>query len=109
MTLFDAASWPEYGATVTVWRSPAASGGTVAALAVAGTVVGVMVPAQQFSAGGMGAAPDGLGGVRYDLAFVAAGTVVRVGDELRRGTAKYKAQKVDQWGPEQITFVDLAF
>jgi hypothetical protein len=57
MTLFDVADWPEYGATVSLWRN--ASGAAQARVA---TLVGALVPAQQFSASRLQPAPEGLGG-----------------------------------------------
>jgi hypothetical protein len=111
--LFDPADWPDEAGTVTVYRSPAAAGGTVAAKALAGTVVGILMPAQLFSASGLGPAPEGVGGARYDQAFTYQGTAIRVGDDLRRvaggGTTTYRVQKVNAWSGQAVAFVDEAY
>jgi hypothetical protein len=108
MTLFDVADWPEYGATVSLWRN--ASGAAQARVA---TLVGALVPAQQFSAARLQPAPEGMAGGRDDLAFVYAGTAARPGDELRRvefgGTARYTVQTVDRWSDDSVAFVERVY
>lgn len=109
MSLFSPADFPEQRGTATLYRSPAAgTAGTFGGRVLSGTVDGVFVPARQFSAQTLSAAPEGLGGVRYDQAVIVQGVALRIGDELRGtvvgGTAR--VQTVDNWGGAQVAFVE---
>lgn len=100
--LFRAGDWPDYAATATIYRNAAGT-----AQAIAGTVVGALVPAATFRASPLDAAPDGLGGGRYDMALIhGAGALARVGDELRIAGQRYTVQRADLWGGDGVAFVE---
>lgn len=102
--LFDAESWPEYAATVQLWRGETR---------VSGGIRGLLVSAQEFSPDRIGLSPSGLAGGRDELAFIYEGTAIRPGDELRRltraGTVRHPVQAVDTWGGAAVAYVERVY
>ena len=86
-----------FGGSVDVYRSPAASGGTVGALAQVGTALAcIIVPAT--AAQRLGPPPDTLAGARADwYGIAAAASDMQLGDELRQGTVRYKVIGAAPW------------
>lgn len=95
------------GATVDLYRSPAASGGTVGAQTQIGTAIpGLIIPATD--AQKLGILPQGLGGGQVEYFLIHAGTApIRTGDAVRVGTASYPVEGTANWSLAAVCGLSL--
>jgi len=95
--------FPDFATAVALWQSPAASGGTVAAMTNRGTVQVVLTG---IGAGEYALPPALLAGGRVEyMAFYDGTALIRQGDELRHGTVtRYAVQGTVDCGDLGIAY-----
>lgn len=88
----------EFGGSVDLYRSPAASAGKVGTATQVGTAIPcIILPTSD--AGNLIGAPQGLGGGRAPMTgiFKANAPTIQNGDELRQGTVTYMVESSANW------------
>ncbi len=86
------------GASVDLWRSPAAAGGKVGTATQVGTAIPcIIVPTSD--AGNLVGAPQGLGGGRAPMTMIiqSSAPTINNGDEVRQGTVRYQVESAANW------------
>jgi len=88
----------EFGGSVDLYRSPAASAGKVGTATQIGTAIpAIIVPTSD--AANLVSAPSGLGGGRAPMTMIIKSNApaIQNGDEVRQGTVSYQVESAANW------------